>query len=47
MGDQEHVFIKLFYPATVGTMSEEDLDQLLSDLKKVHIECQSVCCCSQ
>ncbi len=35
MGDQEHVFIKLFYPASVGTVSEADLDQLLADLKKV------------
>ncbi len=35
MGDQEHVFIKLFYPASVGTVSEADLDQLLGALKKV------------
>ena len=41
MGDQEHVFIKLFYPASVGTVSEADLDQLLGALKKV---CFILCC---
>lgn len=36
MADQEHVFIKLFYPVTVGTVTEADLDQLLLALRKVY-----------